>query len=461
MLIGKERMQQEIWFEKYRVIRQLGSGGTAQVYLTEHIKLNSYRVIKFISINHPLYNQLRKEAFLLKDLKHSCIPIIYDIEEDEEGSYIVEQYIEGDTLKAVVRLKGPLQEEMIIHYALQLCDLIHYLHSNERPILYVDLKPENIILSGLKLKLVDFGSAHYADELTTEQIYCGTRGYAAPELYLKGKIDERCDVYGIGMLLYYMVTGCSITNKGTRITNIDHSLVCSKTLKSIINRCLKLHRALRYSSVMQLRRHLSAAKEGYLQRNESSHTYYIAVAGTQARVGVTHFCFRLCIYLLGQKVKCLYREENQSGCIQAIRSCFEDIEEQDELIVLNGIPIQARERVNTEAEVSYRIQVLDYGCLSEENLEQFLAADMQFVVSGAKDWEVIYTEALLNKTAEYKDIIYLFNFLNSRQFTHVLKNMEHKKCFRIPYEPDPFAKITDKTNKELFRELLEDMFDET
>lgn len=101
-------MQQEIWFQKYKILHLLGKGGTAKVYLAEHIILNSYRAIKVISKQHPLYSFQRNEAFILKNLKHSCIPIIYDIEEDEEGSYIVEQYLEGKNLKEYVEERGAL-----------------------------------------------------------------------------------------------------------------------------------------------------------------------------------------------------------------------------------------------------------------------------------------------------------------------------------------------------------------
>src|SRR5690606_4170247 len=146
LLVGKERMRQEIWFQKYQIIKLLGRGSTAEVYLAKHILLNSYRAIKCISKNHPLYEYHRKEANLLNNLKHPCIPIIYDIEEDENGSYIIEQFIEGHTLKDFVRDKGPIDENIIIHYAIQLCDLLEYLHSVERPIIYLDLKPENIII---------------------------------------------------------------------------------------------------------------------------------------------------------------------------------------------------------------------------------------------------------------------------------------------------------------------------
>jgi hypothetical protein len=102
----------------------------------------------------------------------------------------------------------------------------------------------------------------------------------------------------------------------------------------------------------------------------------------------------------------------------------------------------------------YQITVKDFGCLRSDNLEQFIEAEMKLLILGAKDWELTYSEAVLGKVTEYKDISYLFNFLNGRQFQQVTKNMEQKSSYRIPYEPDPFARITDKNGQELFDELL-------
>ena len=328
-------MRQEIWFHKYRIIKLLGRGSTAQVYLAEHILLNSYRAIKCISKDHPNYELHRKEAFLLKNLKHSCIPIIYDIEEDDKGSYIIEQYLEGVTLKEYVQSQGPIREYIIISFALQLCDLINYLHSIERPIIYLDLKPENIIVTGTTIKLIDFGSALYKDELKEGQGYCATKGYAAPELYRRDIIDERCDVYGIGMLLYYMVTGLSIGNRLEKITNVDFAGSCSKQLKNIINRCLKFNPSQRYSSVTQLSKNLSAIIRKEKQYLKSSQSLRIAVAGAQNRIGVTHLSFRICSYFIQKRRKCVYEEKNNSGCVRSMKYRYGGLMPKDTIYEIN------------------------------------------------------------------------------------------------------------------------------
>ena len=447
-------MQQEIWFQKYHIIRLLGSGGTARVYLAKHIKLNSYRAIKCISKSHPLYDLQRNEALILKNLKHSCIPIIYDIEEDEEGSYIVEQYLEGETLKEYVSHGGPVRDDIIIDYALQLCDLFHYMHSVDRPILYMDLKPENLLVSCNRLKLIDFGSAIYQDENTMFQKHAATRGYAAPELYRKGRLDDRCDVFGIGMLIYYMATGTEISSRTMQIANIDQISICSKELKYIINHCLRFNPSQRYPTVARLKKHLSAINPERRGNPESSQGQTIAVAGTQPRIGVTHLAFRLCHYMKSQGIDCLYREENRSQCIHRMRHNFEHRKDNKEFFVLKGIPMYTG-NLNKEIVVpKASITLLDYGTLSKENLKDFLEADIRLLVIGAKEWELDYSEEVLEMVTEYKDIIYLFNFLDGKQFQMVCKNMEQRCCYRIPYEPDPFQKLTIHNGLDLFRELV-------
>lgn len=447
-------MQQEIWFQKYRILGLLGSGSNAKVYLAEHIKLSSFRAIKCISKNHPQYDLQCKEAFILKNLKHSCIPIIYDIEEDEDGSYIVEQYIEGITLKKHISSKGPFLESDVIRFGLALCDLFEYLHSVERPVLYVDLKPDNIILSGDSLKLIDFGSAVYQDELNGKQGFFGTRGYAAPELYGNQGIDERCEVYGIGMLMYYMATGIPIKSNSQEIDNIDDTGSCSKNLKKIINQCLKYNPSQRYASVIGLGRQLSAMYCKNQSKPLKSQLIKIAVAGAQPRIGVTHLSFRLCRYLKEQGISFLYQEKNSSGCVWSIKNCYELVELRDGICIIEGIPMLASVQSIRPDLKNYCILVQDYGELTAENLPEITTAQIRLLVSGAKDWELEYAERMIGMTAEYKEMIYLFNFLNGSRFQQVVSSMGDRKCYRIPYEPDPFTAISRKNEFEFYQQLL-------
>ncbi|MGF7145824.1 serine/threonine-protein kinase [Anaerotaenia torta] len=452
-------MQQEIWFQKYQILGLLGSGGTARVYLARHVKLNSYRAIKCISKNNPLYELQRKEAIILKSLRHSCIPIIYDIEEDEEGSYIIEQYLEGSTLKECIRTKGPLPENILIEYAVQLCGLIHYLHSSDPPLLYVDLKPDNILIHNSQLKLIDFGSAVYRDEHSAGSLTAATKGFAAPELYHRGRIDERCDIYGMGMLLYYMASGAAISPEAGSISNIDQSADCSEQLKRIINRCLRYRPALRYSSVEQLKKQLSILGGNSHGNRKPDHGITVAIAGSQPRIGVTHLAFRLCLYMKSRGICCLYRESNESGCLQSLKDDAAMQKEREEVLRFKGISVLDRKPETmggTPAgdSIDTGVLVVDYGRLSRDNREKFLEADIKLLVLGAKEWELAYSEEVLDGIAEYKEIFYLFNFLSGKQFQWAAANMGRQRCCRIPYEPDPFARTALHNGQELFDELL-------
>jgi serine/threonine-protein kinase len=446
-------MQQEIWFHKYRIVKLLGRGGTANVYLAEHILLNAFRAIKCISKNHPLYELQRKEAQILKNLKHSCIPIVYDIEEDEDCSYIVEQYLEGLTLKEYISTKGMLRDDIIIHYALQLCDLIHYLHSIENPILYLDLKPDNIIIKDNTLKLIDFGSAVRLGDLEEKQIYIGTKGYAAPELYHQIKIDERSDVYSIGMLLYYMATGITIRQNSLGLDHIDGISSCSKQLKKIINRCLRFNPSQRYATVTHLSNQLSALIQKKPIGRKSGQSIRIAVAGAQQRIGVTHLSFRLSSYFINQKITCLYKEMNNSRCVWSMIDRYELLPQKDGEYQFKGIPMLPMEKSSYYDISRYHILIQDYGVLSKENLKDFSESDIRILILGAKDWEFPYAEQVLEMVAEYKDILYLFNYLDGKDFWQVMKGTKQRNCYRIPYEPNPYAKVKDNNELDLFREI--------
>ncbi len=436
-------MTQEIWFKKYRIIKSLAGESKSNVYLAEHILLNSYRVIKFIPKEHPLYEARQNEAYILKSLFHPSIPIVYDIEKDKYGSYIIEEYLEGLTLKEYVNKEGKLREETILGFSMQICDLIQYIHSIKRPLLYLDLKPDNIIISKDAVKLIDFDSAVYLDEVHKKKSFYSTKGYAAPELYGRNKVDERSDVYGIGMLLYYMVTGQYFKADISEIDNIDASRNCSKRLKKIINRCLKVNPSQRYPCVSRISRELSSIRRKVTLVNESSQPIQYAVAGVQARIGTSHLCFRLSTYLSSYESKCLYKENNNSNCVRKIRKRYGYIERKEGLLQIGSIPMvpyEDKEEGHIHKIKQYDFIVHDFGCLTKDNLSAFLSADVKLLLLGAKDWELEYAERVLEMVTEYEDIIYLFNYLDGKMFQQAMKSMEHRHCYRIPYNPDPFSK---------------------
>ena len=101
-----------------------------------------------------------REALLLKELRHPGIPIVYDVEEDSDYSYLIEEFLEGNSVYDLVMSQGYLLQEAAIGYGIQICSLVNYLHLAEKtPILHLDLQPKNLLLCHGRIKLIDFGSA--------------------------------------------------------------------------------------------------------------------------------------------------------------------------------------------------------------------------------------------------------------------------------------------------------------
>ncbi len=431
-------MTDQIWFQKYRIIKALGQGGSADVYLAEHIKLKSLRAIKRISKDNVLHEQLLNEAYILRNLKHSCIPVIYDFEEDAHNSYIIEQYIEGVSLNVLRQQYQNLGEARIINYAIQLCDLLQYLYSLDNPVLYLDLKPENIIISDNTVKLIDFGASGFKKHLGNRQFSLGTRGYAAPELYTGHIPDERADVYGIGALLYYMVTGNAYDNPLPGKNRKELYRHCTKPLLHIINQCLRYNSFLRYPTVHMLKNKLLGINQKkVISKPKTRESISIAIAGTQHRIGTTHLALLITTYFNENGKKAFYKESNDSNHISASLNRYQDIKtingiyEKNHSFQLSGNTAPPKEEENT-------VSVIDYGCINDYNLEDFLKADIKLILAGAKEWELGSTEEVLRLLSGQEGIKYLFNFLNGIQFKKIVRHMDKLACYRIPYEPDPF-----------------------
>ena len=150
------------------------------------------------------------EANLLKSLDHPNIVRIVDIVEQDGFIYIVEDFVEGESLAEEVK-KGPSTPENVVQWGTQLCDVLNYLHTRTTPIIYRDMKPANVQLQpdGKTIKLLDFGIAKtYKPQKTSDTTNLGTRGYAAPEQFdAKRQSDARTDVFSLGITLRSLLMG--------------------------------------------------------------------------------------------------------------------------------------------------------------------------------------------------------------------------------------------------------------
>lgn len=197
--------------DRYQIEAVIGEGGMGKVYRASDRKLPgkkwAVKSIRCFDGQAPLPQEIE----LLTRLQHPQLPHIVDwFGPDEAGTvYIVMDLIEGQTLQSYFERKGMVFTfKEILTFVMQLCDCLAYLHTlDPQPIVYRDLKPSNVMIdhSG-QLRLIDFGISQSAQ--TSEPLKAGTKGFAAPEQYERGlSEDQRTDLYNLGAITYYMVSG--------------------------------------------------------------------------------------------------------------------------------------------------------------------------------------------------------------------------------------------------------------
>jgi serine/threonine protein kinase/Tol biopolymer transport system component len=204
---------------RYRIVRQVGTGGFGAVYKAEDIQ-NSNRLVavKEIGLSGLTSQQAieatdayNREVMILSDLKHPNIPRIYAHFTDLEHWYLVIDFIEGETLEEyrVKALGACLPLESVLDIGIQLCTVLDYLHNHQPPIIFRDVKPANIMLTPAgKLYLIDFDVARYFKPgKARDTIAFGSPGFAAPEQYGKAQTTPRSDIYSLGVTLYQLLTG--------------------------------------------------------------------------------------------------------------------------------------------------------------------------------------------------------------------------------------------------------------
>jgi serine/threonine protein kinase len=195
-----------------RILKKLGEGGMGSVYLARDLTLEREVALKVIAAElarRPgLMARFRVEAIAQAKLNHSHIVTIHSFDQEKDIYYIVMEYVDGKTLKAVIKEKGSLPAAQALPIFLQVLDGIGYAHS--KGVVHRDIKPSNIFLDNHQtVKIGDFGIAKVEgiEGLTRVGTTLGSPVYSSPEQLLGKKVDERTDVYSLGITLYQMLTG--------------------------------------------------------------------------------------------------------------------------------------------------------------------------------------------------------------------------------------------------------------
>jgi serine/threonine protein kinase len=193
---------------KYMVQGTIGTGGCSVVYQGRHSTLDIPVAVKMLrhhlAMQPDFVERFRNEAKIIAKLDHENIVKVFDIEEMFRTFFIVMELVDGESLATVLRRMGKLPMPTAVDYLLQICRGL--LHAHEAGIVHSDVKPGNVIVQqGDRVKIIDFGFS--AAMGSREQIVGGTDLYVSPEHILRRPLDERSDIYSLGLTAYEMLTG--------------------------------------------------------------------------------------------------------------------------------------------------------------------------------------------------------------------------------------------------------------
>jgi serine/threonine-protein kinase len=205
---------------RYEIVRRIGGGGMGAVYLAKDRNLgDAPRAVKEMVEAHldPAQHEkaigdFKRESLLLTSLEHPSIPTIYDYFYDEKAGrfYLVMKYISGGDLASRLRsaAAGRLDERTVTDWGMQVADVLEYLHTRPKSIIYRDLKPANLMIDGntSRVMLIDFGIARWVKQEEKGVTAVGTMGYAPPELF-GGRVEPRSDIYSLGATMFHLLTG--------------------------------------------------------------------------------------------------------------------------------------------------------------------------------------------------------------------------------------------------------------
>ena len=243
--------------KKYRLVRELGKGGTSRVYLgIDRRSGKRYAIKKYEGMSG--YASAEEEFQRMRGIRHPGIPIFWEGVEEPGGGALVMEYVPGITLKERIARYVAVREVQAVGWGIGICRILAFLQWQRPPVIYRDLKPSNIMITPLsQVKLIDFGASVGAEGGKGHvDIPVGTKGYAAPEQFVRGgTIDMRTDMYGFGAVMLYMLTGQSPSGAGGNWFRVlADGTAISKSLKTVLSRCVQPDPNRRYRCFEEIER---------------------------------------------------------------------------------------------------------------------------------------------------------------------------------------------------------------
>lgn len=274
---------------RYEILQLLGEGGMGSVYRARDREVNRVVALKVIrpelTGNPAILDRFKQELVLSHQVTHKNVIRIYDFGDADGVKFITMEFVEGQDLRTLIHEKKKFSPEEAIEISRQICCALEATHSVG--VIHRDLKPQNIMRdkSG-RILLMDFGLARSieGDGMTQTGALIGTMEYMSPEQALGKTLDERSDLFTVGLIIYELLTGKMPFQAESALASLikrtqeravpisDHDGTIPRTLANIVNRCLERDPALRYGSVAELLRDLDAWKDKGTGASRSSST---------------------------------------------------------------------------------------------------------------------------------------------------------------------------------------------
>jgi serine/threonine protein kinase len=264
---------------RYEIIEELGKGGMGRVYRVEDTKLKQEVALKLIkpevARDKKTIERFRNELKTARMIAHKNVCRMFDLGEAEGAHFITMEYVRGDDLKSLIRKMGQLSAGQVITIAKQVCDGLAEAH--RLGVVHRDLKPQNVMIdTDGSARIMDFGIARSleAKGITGAGMMIGTPEYMSPEQVEGKEVDQRSDIYSLGVILYEMATGrvpfegdtpftIGMKHKGERPKDPrELNTQIPEDLSHIILRCLEKHKEARYQSAGEVRSALVNIEKG-------------------------------------------------------------------------------------------------------------------------------------------------------------------------------------------------------
>lgn len=452
---------------RYRILSVLGQGGMGTVYLAEDLKLHGKQwAIKETDVANHDFQKFMDEAEILTKLSHPYLPNVVDyLAVEEEGvSYLVMDYIKGQTLQEVFAAQNrSMPYRKIVRYAVQICELFQYLHhEQEKPIIYRDLKPSNLMIDEKdQIRLIDFGIArNFKEGKQTDTVQLGTIGFAAPEQFEGRQTDHRTDLYALGAVMYYLLSDGQyyyVTRK--RLDEVVEGL--PPELVRTVEKLLRKSPIERYQQAAQVRDDLLKLLEA--ERRELDHRFTaegslhvrererkrmtIAVTSVHQGAGSTHLALMIAGGLARSGWSVAIIEANDSQDFSRIECAYDGFTEP-----ISSTPqftIQGVHYYKSDPNLDmislfshdYDFIVLDIGFYEDNRwFPEFLRADKQIVVASGSEWRQPYIDSFYKSqpALDRSRLVWIIPFASDQMIRDIRRKLNGHHVIALPAHPDPF-----------------------